>query len=741
MHSQRTHIPSRLMIAGLALLAMLLLSAPSALASDGCPNEQVREESNINLTTHEPYDLQLPECRAYEMVSPVDKQAHDANVAHDGPLVSPTGDAIGFGSEGAFAGAENYLVNFNPHNTYVAIRLNNGWSTESASAPASVISKPTYEGFNGDAGLSLAVFDTCGNVGDVTGANGNSPVFACAVRNPNGFWTTTPGYMALSGESPSQNVFFWGSSADLSVVVWQPGEHVGLLPGDDVPGGAGAIYETTGLGSDASQLRMVSVNNENMPLTTDGGDYGPDLGTGNKGTHLNGNIYQAISADGQTVYFTAEPAGGGPLTLFARTGDFGGGTPELPTTIEIAKEATYWGASSDGSKVFYTTTDKLASTDTDSTSDLYEYNFDSPPGHHYTQVSAGGLGDPSPGSGAVVEGVTAISSDGSHVYFFSQALLTTLPNDDGQHAVAGATNLYGYDTETSETKFVADMNGGASNLQVTPDGRYLVFETPAHLASEDTNDGTAIYRYDFQTGQVTWVSHSAPGFVGLNEGDDAVLPGRGEYLEEDEAMAFYPDARRAISENGEYIIFESTERLQPSDASSGSQLYLWHNGEVHLISGGAAGEAVTEPPGMSANGSDIVFSTTTQLVAQDKDKLQDIYDARIDGGFPAPTPEPSCAGEACQGSPSSAPTFGALGTQSFTGGGNQTAPRFKEVLEPETKPKSKPLTEAQKLSKALNACRARNRLKRRRLSCEKAARKRYTSTRKATGKHTPLTKR
>jgi hypothetical protein len=52
---------------------------------------------------------------------------------------------------------------------------------------------------------------------------------------------------------------------------------------------------------------------------------------------------------------------------------------------------------------------------------------------------------------------------------------------------------------------------------------------------------------------------------------------------------------------------------------------------------------------MSASGSDVFFSTHTQLVQQDTDSLRDVFDARVDGGFPAPAPEPSCSGEGCQG--------------------------------------------------------------------------------------------
>ncbi len=714
-------------VAVFALLAAGALTATPALASSSeCPNEQLRQESNTDPATSQPYSVGLPECRAYEMVSPLDKQAHDANVANTagGPLVSPDGEAVAFGSEGAFAGAENYLVNLSPRNTYIARRTPNGWATQSALAPASVISKPTSYGFNGDASLDLSTLGTCGNVADVTGAQGNSPNFACAIREPpDGTWARTPSYTDLTGEAPNSPVFFWGSSSDLANMVWQTGSAAGLLPGDvQVPSGSGTIYETTGLGTGSPQLRMVSVNNEDTPLTTEGGNNGPYLGAANRVGHA-GDVYQAISSDGQTVYFTAEPAGGGALTLYARTGDFAGGTPASPITVTIAEEATYVGASADGSKVFFTTAQSLAPTDHDSTSDLYEYDFDGPAGHHYIQVSAGGLGDPSPGSGADVEphDVVGISSDGSHVYVSSRAVLTTLPNGNGEHASAGQGGTYGYDTETGQTQFVSSGVEGFTTAQVTPDGRYLIFTTSAHLSPEDTNSGTAIYRYDFQTGELTWVSHAAPGFAALNEGDNATLPPH--EVEQDGAMAYFGDARRAISENGEYIVFTTSEKLQADDVSGAPQVYLWHDRTVSLISDGENRAGVTEAPGMSASGSDIVFDTTSKLVGQDTDNLQDIYDARTDGGFPAPTPEPSCSGESCQGTPSSAPGFGTPGSQAFTGGGNLTpGPTTFPLPAEEAKPK--PLTRAQKLTKALKGCK-KDKSKSKRKSCEKAAKTQY----------------
>jgi Tol biopolymer transport system component len=730
-------------VAAFTLLAAGALATTPALASSACPNEQVRQESNTNPATGKPYSAGLPECRAYEMVSPLEKQAHNATMGDNGPLVSPAGDAVGYISEGAFAGTEGYIANgfAGPYLTYIARRTAAGWVTEPALPPASVLNAPTLWGFDGDASLDLSTLATCGKVRDSTEASGGSPNFACAIRDPGGTWTRTPTYTDLNGVTPATPVFLWGSSSDLSTIVWEPGSAVPLLPGDEVTSGQdGAIYETTGLGSASPQLRIVSVNNEGTPLTTEGGGNGPCLGAA-RATNLAvaGSDYQAISSDGNTIYFSAESseASCSNSTLYARTGDFAGGTPASPTTVKIASDATFKGASPDGSKVFFTTTEQLAATDKDSTSDLYMYDFERPPGHQFVQVSAGGLGDPTPGEGANVEAeaVNAISSDGSHVYFSSPAVLATLPNGDGQHASNGSANLYGYDTETEQTQFVGEIDHPSCSIshhscdtpQVTPDGRYLVFATTTHPSPDDTNGGAGVYRYDFQTTELTWVSHAAPGFTATDEGYAATLPERG--AEQERAMAFHEGARRAISENGEYIIFTTAEKLQANDVNGAPDIYEWHNGTVSLISDGqnpggiftgTSGEI--EGAGISASGADIFFATTTRLVGQDTDNLQDIYDARVGGGFPYTAPNPCTSGEACQGASSGPPAFGASGTATFTSGGNLT-PGSTSFPPPE-ETKVKPLTRAQKLAKAVKQCK-KDKNKKKRTSCEKEARKKY----------------
>src|SRR5438445_9894683 len=136
--SSRTRVscrtPARALGVLTCALAALILPAPAAVAGEaGCSGvgselvsqetEARRRESNLNPATGKPYSTGLPDCRAYEMVSPLYKQSRDAEVVgSSGLLVAPQGDAAGFHSQGAFAEPENELQGAQNENNYLARR-------------------------------------------------------------------------------------------------------------------------------------------------------------------------------------------------------------------------------------------------------------------------------------------------------------------------------------------------------------------------------------------------------------------------------------------------------------------------------------------------------------------------------------------------------------------------------------------------------------------------------------------
>jgi hypothetical protein len=150
---------------------------------------------------------------------------------------------------------------------------------------------------------------------------------------------------------------------------------------------------------------------------------------------------------------------------------------------------------------------------------------------------------------------------------------------------------------------------------------------------------------------------------------------------------------------------------------------------VYLISDGTpggekSGKGEAGLVGIDASGQNLFFTTEAQLVGQDKDELSDLYDAHVDGGFPAPKND-ECIGEACQGAlgvPSGSLSPGSL---SWGGQGNLT-PTPKSVA----KPKPKVSTRSQQLAKALQACR-RERSKKKRTQCEAIAQRHFGAKHKA----------
>jgi hypothetical protein len=734
--------------------ATLALSATPALGA-ACPNEQLRQESNTNPATGKPYSTGLPDCRGYEMVSPPYKQSHVAESPETGLPVAPAGDVAGFMSEGAFSGPENNLGGFAVINVYTSHRGTSGWSTSSAFPPVNLMPKPPQTGLSSDFSPDLrSAQASCGAAppGKVETVPGR---VVCAKRTLGGSWVPTPFY-ATPPNITIANAGFMGSSRDLSRILIQPERP--LLP-YDITGQStfAGIYEVAGVGTESPTLRLVNVegpfeSEKELVIHKGSQIQGPLVGDRRLSQKVAGTDYHAISESGETVFFTATPEGSEKLTVYARVE---GATASAHTVVVSAQSpscegpcassapanAIFQGASADGSKVFFTTAQKLLNSDTNTNTDLYEYEFN-PAGNKLILIS-GGMPE------QVAAGVVRSSPDGSHVYFVELGVLTPgEKNGTGEEAGTGE-NLYGYDTVTHETKFVARTGANKGGFivstdeerhaQTTPDGRYLVFSSPGALAG-DTNSAPAqaVYRYDFQTGELTWVSQAAPslkaenGGNNPNEGKDALvapLPGTNGGAE-----ATIDDWNRAISENGEYIIFTTTEKLQANDVNEAADVYEWHNGTVSIVSDGhnpagvIAGGAGKGGSAMSASGSDIFFFTHAKLVGQDTDALGDLYDARVGGGFPAPEQERPCFDEACQGNSSPLPSFGSAASSLFTAGRN-LPPGSGSVLGFQIS-KPKPLTRAQQLSKALKACK-KKRNKKQRATCESQARKKYAGKAKA----------
>ncbi len=129
---------------------------PGSAPAQSCPNEQLRAE--------QAYGLELPDCRAYEMVSPVEKNGNNALIlvnerVGNASRASVSGDAIAFESGGSFADPAGAVLT----NNYISRRGPSGWSTQSITPPfLSDLTQP-WDAFGGarfTPGLSKGVLQT-----------------------------------------------------------------------------------------------------------------------------------------------------------------------------------------------------------------------------------------------------------------------------------------------------------------------------------------------------------------------------------------------------------------------------------------------------------------------------------------------------------------------------------------------------------------------------------------------------
>jgi hypothetical protein len=511
--------PSRTVIAATcvltAVLALLLLAlgTPGAVASaDSCPNERLRHESNIDPVSREAYAAQLPDCRAYELVTPPFK--FGLYTKGQGEFLD--GSHLKTSSLGAFAeSSANYGVS---GSNYILGRdETSGWSAMPTDLPSSQfygagggLSSPPEEIVDVSRDFSRALV-AADPIGSTPGSIESKPInLRFYIRQPpasegscaagaipvGGACTVEVGpavppatvatwtESAFGGSSPPK-ISYRGASQDLRHVLFSSqapneGETNWLWPGDTAIAFE-SLYEFSGTGSSP---RLVGVTNGAGSKVIS--QCGIDLGSSESR-----NTHDAIAAQGSTLFFTAHPGGcknGGHVgtgpkvaELFARIGGSATVAISEPSLSIPGRECTgacredeneenghersegiFVGASEDGSKVFFLTRQPLVNGDEEGTGtgqDLYEAELEGGAIKRLMQVSH----DPNAGEAAEVQGVLRVSDEATRVYFVANGVLATNEDAKGERAVAGADNLYGYEPDPAspgqfKTAFIATLS-------------------------------------------------------------------------------------------------------------------------------------------------------------------------------------------------------------------------------------------------------------------------------------------
>lgn len=237
-----------------------------------------------------------------------------------------------------------------------------------------------------------------------------------------------------------------------------------------------------------------------------------------------------------------------------------------------------------------------------------------------------------------------LSADGQYAVFSS--LARNLVSDDTNWR----QDIFVHDRQTGQTSRVSVSSDGAQandysfDFDVSADGQYIVFESPAtNLVANDTNEAWDIFLHDQQTGQTSRISVAADG----TEGND---------------NSYDP----AISADGRYVSFRSwASNFVSGDTNGYSDIFVHDRltGEISRVSvasDGTQADSTSFHSDLSADGRYVAFQCfATNLVADDTNEVGDIF---VHDRVMGETRRVSVASDSTQGNgESSAPSISADG--------------------------------------------------------------------------------
>lgn len=624
----------------------------------------------------------LPDCRAWEMVSPPDKNGADVIADSSKTFSSSDGGGVSYGVLSAFGDVKGTSVDVQYLGRRTGSAGTNGWSTHAITPPISsqtfesiaTENMPTFEAaFTPD--LSAAVFRSWNPLTGSVNEKGVSNLYRLDdLDAPASAASLLTGSVSPLAEfDPGLKQFvktaFAGASHDLDHVIFETpwdllGEGGFAMPFDlyeHVSGeGVREVGRVPGAGQtwcdDSTGPPCITAPSSQAGIT-------PSWSTQRYSVGM-------ISDDGSRILFQtpgSSPAGAAASgALFLRqdgTTTFQVNASEKTTPDELPGTARAWGMSGDGSRLFFTTSEGLVDGDDAGDSDLYMYEVNEPIGSRLTLLSA----DETLDAHSAGE-VFGISEDGRYVYFASDGQLVSGEPQanfrgmyvwhEGEIDFFGSLNSGGdVSRNTDRTSFAFHVTRKTS--RITPDGRYLLFMTHDdegfrgrggfsgyNHGSVCTYDGSGqcreLYLYSADSGRLECVSCNP--LEDTATGDAITDPRVGAA-----SSVQTQHLSRAISDDGRRVFFSTPEAMVPDDSNGKFDAYMYDvpAGVVSLLSSGTS-KYDSYYLESSPDGEDAFFVTRERLVGWDTDDNYDLYDARVGGGFPEPAPVTApCDADGC----------------------------------------------------------------------------------------------
>lgn len=502
-------------------------------------------------TTQVPAASGLPDGRAWEQVSPVDKRDGRITGIGENELVqaSASGDAITYLSSSPVEADPQGAPGTTP---VLSGRAAGGWSSIGLASPhesaLGLTASSEYRFFSEELTSALML-------------PRNAPVLSPAASQPTPFLraTSSPGTptsfcttscyrplvtgcpavaecppaVAAAANVPAGTEFgnrefepeFLGATPDLSHIVL--GSKAPLVTGAPSRG----LYVWSDAEAPSRQLRLVSIMPDGTPVT--GATFGLESSAAAQFSR------EAISSDGSRVLFsqaghlylrldaTAEPSA---------SGECSGSEPAKACTVQLdtveagapgggqSPEAELQTASVDDSRIFFTDTQQLTprSGTALGAGDLYEYDLERPLGERLADLTP-----ETDGEVAAVQGsLPGASEDGSYLYFVANGVLGdgvsrgAKPGDCRLNGPDGSGECNLYVAHQGSLHFIATLAGqdypswdgrrrGLNGLtsRVSANGRWLAFMSERSLTGYDNTDTVSgepdeeVYLYHAGVGQ------------------------------------------------------------------------------------------------------------------------------------------------------------------------------------------------------------------------------------------------
>ncbi len=577
----------------------------------------VNAAAEVTFSTARPFGTQagtnafeLLDHRGWELVSPVAKnggaiQAPGSIFGGGVFQAASGGGAVTYSSTDAFgAGAQGAP----PGSQYLSTLGAGAWATANVTTPilsGSYGDKPLgvpYQAFSPSLGIGLlSNGERCRGE-----AGGECPVANPAIpgsgapagyrdyylRDASGGFTSllTAGDLAYTSLGPSQfELLLVAATPELDHVIVSS---CAALTPDAIevaaPGGCDAeaqnLYEWS-----AGTLTLLNV----LPGQSDG-TPGATVGA----------AAGAVSEDGGRVYFELGDA------LYLREG----GTTKL--VDESTEPPEFEAASSDGGVAFLL-----------DGANLYRYLAAA---ETLTPLTTGGE----------VEGVLGVAPDGSRVYWSEPSGLFL--REGGV-----TTRIAGPVTATS-------WPPATGSARVSADGRYLLFVSAGEPTGYPSEGETEVFLYGPAGAAAASLTCVSCNPTGERPRGGSTIPGAFANGTAAGAFDFYKP--RVLTPTGTRVFFETEDSLVAQDTNGRRDVYEWEaagsgtcekaGGCIQLISTGRSGAPSTFLDA-SADASDAFFLTAESIDPIDPGS-DDVYDARVGGGFVVPSQPTPCDGDACQ---------------------------------------------------------------------------------------------